>query len=431
MQQAAGNTASGGGHRRTLRRGQGYGQPVTFRPVQRTVGLVGTLHGYEEISLGAKVDGRVRKIAHDVADRVKPGEVLLEIDPTDYQLNVRQAQRALQVELAKLGLEDRPSAKSTSRGFPPWSRPNCAATTRRRGWNGPNPGRAQGQPRGRSSRRNVRVPRRPGRIRQPGARGQSRHRGDSGQARGPGHRQATILDSLVRVPEPSQPVPGLENGSSYAIISRRFPKAATSKPGPTFSRSSSKAAQVPRPRARGARAARSAGTKSGSPHGRLFASFPGEVTRINPSIDPQTRTFEVEILVPNTQSELKPGGFAKTAILTELDEQAATVPLEALVYFAGVTKIFLVEVARPRNASDAGHARHAMGRDRHAQAAARTRKWSPADKPRSPTARPFPCAFPARSHGAARVRPRVRHPIRAGQIRRGRHAPMARRESAP
>src|SRR5262245_6590476 len=66
-------------------------EPVTFRSVQRIVGVVGTLHGYEEISLGAKVEGRVHKIAHDVADRVKPGEVLLEIDPTDYQLAMRQA----------------------------------------------------------------------------------------------------------------------------------------------------------------------------------------------------------------------------------------------------------------------------------------------------------------------------------------------------
>ena len=76
--------------------------------------------------------------------------------------------------------------------------------------------------------------------------------------------------------------------------------------------------------------------------------FPGEVTRINPSVDTLTRAFEVEILVPNAENKLKPGGFAKTAILTHLDEQAPTVPLEALVQFAGVTKIFLVE---------AGHAR--------------------------------------------------------------------------
>src|ERR1700690_3406028 len=48
-------------------------QPITFRRVRRRVGVVGTLHGYEEIALGAKVQGRVKKITHDVSDRVKPG----------------------------------------------------------------------------------------------------------------------------------------------------------------------------------------------------------------------------------------------------------------------------------------------------------------------------------------------------------------------
>ncbi len=86
-------------------------QPVTFRPVQRIVGVVGTLHGYEEIKLKAKVAGRVRKILHDTADRVTSGELLLEVDPTDYQLNVRQAQKSLLVELAKLGLAEPPGAK--------------------------------------------------------------------------------------------------------------------------------------------------------------------------------------------------------------------------------------------------------------------------------------------------------------------------------
>ena len=81
-------------------------EPVTLRRVERKVGMVGTLHGYEEVSLGAKVAGRVKRISHDVSDRIAPGELLLEIEPTDYQLNVQQAKRTLQVELAKLGLTE-------------------------------------------------------------------------------------------------------------------------------------------------------------------------------------------------------------------------------------------------------------------------------------------------------------------------------------
>ena len=76
--------------------------------------------------------------------------------------------------------------------------------------------------------------------------------------------------------------------------------------------------------------------------------FSGQVTRINPAINPSTRTFEVEVLVPNHEGQLKPGGFAKCEILTAIDEDTPTVPLETLVYFAGVTKIFLVHDGRAK-----------------------------------------------------------------------------------
>ena len=83
--------------------------PVTvaslqMRPIQRTVTCVGTLHAFEQVTLSAKVEGRVLKILHDVGDRVKPGDLLLQIDPTDFKLSERQAQSALDVEMAKLGL---------------------------------------------------------------------------------------------------------------------------------------------------------------------------------------------------------------------------------------------------------------------------------------------------------------------------------------
>ncbi len=65
--------------------------------------------------------------------------------------------------------------------------------------------------------------------------------------------------------------------------------------------------------------------------------------RINPAVDPLTRTFEVEIEVPNERRQLKSGSFAKAQIQTRLDAGAVTVPLKAVVNYAGVTKIFLIE----------------------------------------------------------------------------------------
>ena len=70
--------------------------------------------------------------------------------------------------------------------------------------------------------------------------------------------------------------------------------------------------------------------------------FMGDVTRVNPAVDRTSRTFQVEILVPNPGRELKAGGFAKAEILTHTDKQAWTVPAEAIVSFAGTTKVFVL-----------------------------------------------------------------------------------------
>jgi hypothetical protein len=71
--------------------------------------------------------------------------------------------------------------------------------------------------------------------------------------------------------------------------------------------------------------------------------------RINPSVDPVSRTFQVETLVPNHKRLLRPGGFAKAAIITDSAAQAAVVPIESIIRFAGVTKLFVVEDNKARS----------------------------------------------------------------------------------
>ena len=41
-------------------------------------------------------------ILHDVGDVVQPGDVLLEIDPTDYELDFQQNLRAMQLDVARI-----------------------------------------------------------------------------------------------------------------------------------------------------------------------------------------------------------------------------------------------------------------------------------------------------------------------------------------
>src|SRR5262245_13936885 len=49
-------------------------EPVTARSVRRTVTVVGSLYGREEVAVSPKVEGRIIKIRHDVGDRVRPGD---------------------------------------------------------------------------------------------------------------------------------------------------------------------------------------------------------------------------------------------------------------------------------------------------------------------------------------------------------------------
>jgi len=77
-------------------------------------------------------------------------------------------------------------------------------------------------------------------------------------------------------------------------------------------------------------------------------TFPGRVARINPTIDSLNRTFQVEIEVPNATNTLKAGGFAKADITTKLEANRIVVPPAAIVAFAGVNTIYLVDGERAK-----------------------------------------------------------------------------------
>jgi RND family efflux transporter MFP subunit len=72
-------------------------------------------------------------------------------------------------------------------------------------------------------------------------------------------------------------------------------------------------------------------------------AFEGAVSRMNPSVDPQTRSFDVEALLENRDGVLKPGFFARASIVSSRVDQALVVPQDALRYLYGVYKVFTVE----------------------------------------------------------------------------------------
>lgn len=67
------------------------------------------------------------------------------------------------------------------------------------------------------------------------------------------------------------------------------------------------------------------------------------VTRVASAADPQTRTFTVEVSVPNPDQRLQPGAFAKARFVIESSETALRVPQSALLSQEGLYSLYVVK----------------------------------------------------------------------------------------
>jgi multidrug efflux pump subunit AcrA (membrane-fusion protein) len=76
--------------------------------------------------------------------------------------------------------------------------------------------------------------------------------------------------------------------------------------------------------------------------------FPGKILRISPVVDRLSRTFQVEVIVPNAERALRPGGFAKGDVLTRVDSEAITAPRAAVYTFVGTARVFAVHDGKVR-----------------------------------------------------------------------------------
>lgn len=71
--------------------------------------------------------------------------------------------------------------------------------------------------------------------------------------------------------------------------------------------------------------------------------FSGSVKRVGPAVFTDTRTFPIEARIPNHEGLLKPGSFGKAQIEIRVDRGIPFVPEEAVYYYVGITKAFVVK----------------------------------------------------------------------------------------
>ena len=71
-------------------------------------------------------------------------------------------------------------------------------------------------------------------------------------------------------------------------------------------------------------------------------TFPGHVAMVGDTLDPQTRTVPVRVVVPNPQRKLRPGMFASAHLAEPSTRDALFVPEDALQDINGMRVVFVV-----------------------------------------------------------------------------------------
>jgi multidrug efflux pump subunit AcrA (membrane-fusion protein) len=71
--------------------------------------------------------------------------------------------------------------------------------------------------------------------------------------------------------------------------------------------------------------------------------FKGTVTAISPTVDPESRTADVEIQVDNRDYRLKPGMFARVNLITERRDKALLISKDSLLRESGPPRVFVLD----------------------------------------------------------------------------------------
>lgn len=311
--------------------------PVEEQVVRRRVQAVGSLYPLDESTVSAEVEGRVEQVLADVGDAVKQGQVLVTLDKTELQYELERQRAQVRQVRAQLGLGP---------NDPPPRDPSKVAFVQRAAADLYDA--QQKYQRAEQLFRDRLI---------------SQQQLDEASSRYNGALAAHDLalqdvDRFKAMLQSSEAASKLaEKKLADTSIRAPFPGAIKERrvsPG-EYLKVQTPVMVVVRTdqlRARLSVPEKWAGAvKAGATVEVQVEAFPGEVFRgrlgrINPSVAQDSRSFEVEALLPNPNGRLKPGFFVQASLPSEIEEKALTVPEPAVNYRYGVYKVFLVNGTR-------------------------------------------------------------------------------------
>lgn len=305
--------------------------------IRRRVEAVGSLFALDESTISSQVEGPINEISVDVGDIVKEGQVMVSIDPTELQYAVDTQRAAVRQVRAQLGIGP---------DDPPPTDPNKVAFVQRAAADlfdaKQKFDRAQALFQAQ--------------LISPEDRDAASARYDNARA----SRDLAIqqVDQLVGQLESSEAQRRLaEKKLADALIRAPFNGAVKERkvnlgeylrvqsPVMVLVRMDQLRARLEVPE-KWAGSVHTGATVDVHVSAYPNEVFQGRLTRINPAVNPDSRTFEVEAMIPNPESKLKPGFFVQGSLPSEVEENVVTIPQAAIKYVFGTYSVFVVNGGR-------------------------------------------------------------------------------------
>src|SRR5256714_5388725 len=306
---------------------------VIEMPVGETVTVNGTLAAYDRTTVSVKVPGRLQTISVDLGSVVHKGQVIAQLEQQDYKLRVQQVEAALSQARARLGMspdgaDDRVTAEETGTVRQAKAVLEDAKLKRDRAAKLVQQGITP-----RAEFDSVDSEYKVAQSRYQDALEEIRNRqGLLAQRRSElSLAKQQLADTVVYAPMDG--VVQEKKSSSGEFLAAGAPVVEIVRMDPLRLR-----VDVPERDSHNVRLGQSVRVSlEGDPNLYL-----GYIKRLSPTISEQNRVLSVEADVRNN-GQLRPGTFVKAEIVTNQTSSAVTVPLNALVTFAGIDKVILVE----------------------------------------------------------------------------------------
>ena len=308
--------------------------PVEQKQLRRNVESVGSLFPLDEVTVSSEVEGRVEQVLVDVGDHVTAGQTIVKVVPTELQLTLDQQRATLQQARARLGLPENVEDVKDVREAAEVKKAAADLADARQKYERaktlfeqgllPKQNFDEAESRHNAARAAYDL----------SVQGVQNLRAALAQSRAAAAlAQKKVADSIIRAPFAGQIRERSVTQGQYLKV--QTPVMVIVNVDPMRVR-----LRVPEKMAAWVKTGQEVTVTVEAYPGR---SFTGKISRINPSVDQQTRAFEVEALIINHEALLKPGFFVKATIPSSFVVDSLFVPEDALLYVYGVYKVFVID----------------------------------------------------------------------------------------